>query len=84
MDSIRVLVVIANYGHQNAAYLSLVLDELRRLPFDITVEILSESPKDFGSDIRVRVRLPGKSPWTLPFGYKQSFLERQDDFDLYI
>ena len=84
MDSIRVLVVIANYGHQNAAYLSLVLDELRRLPFDITIEILSESPKDFGSDIRVRVGLPGKSPWTLPFGYKQSFLERQDDFDLYI
>jgi 2-polyprenyl-3-methyl-5-hydroxy-6-metoxy-1,4-benzoquinol methylase len=80
----RILAVIANYGYHNQQFLMESLASLKSMPFDVTIEILSDQPKDFGSDIAVRVGVPGRSSWSLPFAYKKTFVERSKDFDLYI
>jgi 2-polyprenyl-3-methyl-5-hydroxy-6-metoxy-1,4-benzoquinol methylase len=81
---LKVLAVIANYGEQNREHLLRVLAELIRMPFDDTIVILSDLPKDLGVDVSVRVGLPGKSSWSLPFAYKSVFSERANNFDLYV
>jgi 2-polyprenyl-3-methyl-5-hydroxy-6-metoxy-1,4-benzoquinol methylase len=46
--------------------------------------VLSNIHKDLGPDVEVRVGLPAKNPWSLPFGHKQLFAERIDEYDLFI
>lgn len=84
MSRLRLLVVVAHYGHKNRPYLLGMLEEFRQMPFDVTIEVLSESPKDLGPDVHVRVGVPGRSPWTLPFAYKQVLAERQHLHDVFV
>jgi 2-polyprenyl-3-methyl-5-hydroxy-6-metoxy-1,4-benzoquinol methylase len=54
------------------------------MPYDIDIVVLSDIPKELGSDIEVIVGLPNKNPWSLPFGHKKLFAERADKYDLFI
>lgn len=80
----RVLVCIAHYGVKNRRYLDRMLDEFRSMEHATDIVVLSEAPKDLGDDVSVRVGLPGPSPWSLPFGHREVFAERRDDYDLFI
>jgi 2-polyprenyl-3-methyl-5-hydroxy-6-metoxy-1,4-benzoquinol methylase len=81
---IRVLVALASYGNRNEQYLSRVIEEYRSIPYQVHLVVLSNIPRDLGPDIEVRVGLPDKNPWSLPFAHKQLFAERIDDYDLFI
>ena len=80
----KILVVIASYGLKNQAYLRRLIDEYTSMSYGIDIVILSNIPKELGSDIEVRVGLPAKNPWSLPFGHKKLFAERIDEYDLFI
>jgi len=80
----RVLVVIANYGQANQPYLFRVLDEYRRMPYDVDIVVVSDVPKDLGSDVEVIVGLPDPNPWSLPFAHKKVLADRRNDYDLFI
>ncbi|MGZ3611690.1 MAG: class I SAM-dependent methyltransferase, partial [Ktedonobacteraceae bacterium] len=54
------------------------------MPFEVDIFVLSEAPKDFGSDVTVLVGLPSKDPWSLPFGHKKLFAENVNRYDLFI
>jgi SAM-dependent methyltransferase len=81
---VKILVAIANYGSKNLKFLQLLLSEYQRMPFDVDIVILSNDPKDLGENIEVRVGLPVKDPWSLPFAHKPLFAERIKDYDLFI
>jgi 2-polyprenyl-3-methyl-5-hydroxy-6-metoxy-1,4-benzoquinol methylase len=81
---LRLLVVIANYGTANDKYLSRLIDEYRSMPYSTDIIVLSNVPKDLGPDIRVVVGLPSDDPRSLPFGHKQVFVDRINDYDLFM
>src|SRR5919204_4488799 len=81
---LRVLVALASYGTKNHAYLAQVIQKYRSMPYQIQLVVLSNISKELGRDVEVRVGLPAKNPWSLPFGHKQLFAERIDDYDLFI
>lgn len=80
----RTLVVIANYGQANQHYLFRVLEEYRRMPYEVDLVVVSDVPKDLGPDVRVIVGLPDSNPWSLPFAHKKVLAERRNDYDLFI
>lgn len=80
----RVLVVIANCGRTNAGYLLRVLQEYRRMPYDLDLVVVSDVPKIFGPDVEVVVGLPNANPWSLPFAHKRVLADRVQDYDLFI
>lgn len=80
----KILVAIANYGTGSRKYVDQVLDAYRAMSHDVHLVILSNIPKDMGDDVEVIVGLPSKNPWSLPFGHKQLFADRIDDYDLFI
>jgi len=81
---LRLLVVIANYGTANDKYLSRLIDEYRSMPYTTDIVVLSNVPKDLGRDVQVVVGLPSKDPHSLPFGHKQVFANRINNYDLFI
>ena len=81
----KALIAIANFGTKNERYLARLLKEYRSMTcYEAHIVILSDIPKDFGPDIEVIVGMPAKNPWSLPFGYKTLFMERLDQYDLFI
>lgn len=80
----RVLVAIANYGFKHVEYVHRLIEEYRSLPCSTDIVVLSDVPKDLGSDVEVVVGLPTRDPWSLPFGHKKIFAERMADYDLFI
>jgi SAM-dependent methyltransferase len=80
----KILVAIANYGTKNQTYLERLLQEYRSLAYDVDIVVLSDVPKDFGSDVEVVVGLPDRDPWSLPFGHKRIFADRARDYDLFV
>ena len=83
-SELKMLVVIASYGSANDRHLLRVLGEYRSMPYATDIIVLSNAPKDLGSDIAVIVGLPGKHPWSLPFGHKRIFANRINDYDLFV
>src|SRR4029077_6482211 len=81
---LRLLVAIASYGTANGKYLSRVIDEYRTMPYSTDIVVLSNVPKDLGEGIQVVVGLPTKDPWSLPFAHKQAFVNRVNDYDLFV
>ncbi len=85
MGNPRVLVAIANHGTKNQHFLERLLAEYRSMEHhDVNIVVLSNIPKDLGPDIEVKVGLPITDPWSLPFGYKELFVRRATDYDLFI
>src|SRR5689334_14618755 len=80
----RLLVVIASYGTKNDQFLARVLAEYRAMRYHVDIVVLSNVQKDLGQDVEVRVGLPAKDPWSLPFGHKHIFASRRDAYDLYL
>lgn len=81
---LRLLVAIASYGKANDKYLSRLIDEYRSMPYSTDIIVLSNVPKDLCPDIQVVVGLPTKDPYSLPFAHKQVFVNRIDDYDLFV
>ena len=87
----KILVVLASYGHNNDRYLARVLEEYRSMQrtstHEIDVVIVSNGPKDLASDsdcVEVVIGLPSKNPYSLPFAHKKVMAERADRYDLFI
>ena len=80
----KMLVVIASYGTANDRYLVRVLDEYRSMPYTTDIIVLSNVAKDLGPDVTVNVGLPNKNSWSLPFGHKQIFADRLENYDLFV
>lgn len=80
----RVLVCITNYGFKNMQYLNRLIREYESMPCETSVIVLSNVPKELGSNVEVVVGLPTKDPWSLPFGHKKIFAERLEDYDIFI
>ncbi|MEW6681752.1 MAG: class I SAM-dependent methyltransferase [Nitrospirota bacterium] len=79
------LVAIANFGSKNAKYLERLLDEYRSMKrYEVSIAVLSNVPKELGSDVEVIVGLPAKDPWSLPFGHKTLFAKRIEEYDFFI
>jgi 2-polyprenyl-3-methyl-5-hydroxy-6-metoxy-1,4-benzoquinol methylase len=83
-DHVRILVAIANHGTRNLHHLERLLEVYRAYSHQVDVVVLSNVPKDVGEDIEVRVGLPTRDPWSLPFGHRQLFAERADAYDYFI
>jgi 2-polyprenyl-3-methyl-5-hydroxy-6-metoxy-1,4-benzoquinol methylase len=80
----KILTVIASYGTNNDQYLQQLIDEYAKMPYQIDIVVVSNIPKSLGSGIEVVVGLPSKNPWSLPFAHKKIFIERQNQYDLFI
>ena len=80
----RVLVAIASYGRGNDGYLGQLLAEYRAMPFDVDIVVLSNIDKNLGPGVEMRVGLPSKNPWSLPFAHKTLFAERADKYDVFV
>ncbi len=83
----KTLAAIASYGQKNLNYLERLIREYSSMRMggarpDIVV--LSEGPKDLGPGVEVRIGLPTKNPWSLPFAHLTLFKERADEYDLFI
>ena len=81
---LRILVVLASYGISNDRYLLRLIQEYRSMSFVVDIVILSNLKKQPDSDIEVLVGLPSRDPWSLPFGHKQVFADRIEQYDLFI
>ena len=81
----KVLVAVANHGTKNKPFLDKLLAEYRSMDrHEVKIVVLSNIPKDLGPDVEVKVGLPCRDPWSLPFGYKTLFAERAEEYDLFI
>jgi SAM-dependent methyltransferase len=84
LSGLKILVVIANHGNGNNLYLRQLLNEYRKMPGMVDIVVLSNIFKNLGDDIEVVVGCPTADPWSLPFGHKQIFFERMNQYDLFI
>ncbi|MFT4648897.1 MAG: SAM-dependent methyltransferase [Planctomycetota bacterium] len=81
----KILVAIANHGTKNRGFLDRLLAEYRSMPWQLHIVVLSDAPKtDLGEDVEVLVGAPSEDPWSLPFAHRKLFVERQEDYDLFI
>jgi 2-polyprenyl-3-methyl-5-hydroxy-6-metoxy-1,4-benzoquinol methylase len=81
---VKILVAIASYGTNNDAYLQRLLQEYATMPYEIDVVVVSNVRKALGPNVEVVVGLPSSNPWSLPFAHKSIFVERANDYDLFI
>ena len=80
----KILVAIANYGTKNMGFLHTVIEEYRLMSYQTDIVVLSNIPKELGPGVEVKVGLPSKNPWSLPFAHKKLFAERANDYDVFI
>src|SRR5579864_6254290 len=80
----NILVAIASYGTTHDQYLNRLIAEYRSMRHRVDIVVLTEAPKSMGPDVEVKVGLPTKDPWSLPFAHKQLFADRVNDYDLFI
>lgn len=82
---IKTLVAIANFGLKNTKYLEKLLQAYRSMiNYEVHIVVLSNIPKVIGPDVELRVGLPDRDPWSLPFGYKEIFASQVEYYDLFI
>ncbi len=81
----KILVAITHFGTKNEIYLEKLLGEYRSMKrYEVDIVVLSNIPRTYDVDVEVRVGLPTKDPWSLPFGYKELFSTRSADYDYFI
>jgi SAM-dependent methyltransferase len=80
----RVLIVIASYGTANDRYLARVISEYKLMPFRIKIIVLTNSYKKVDPEIELKIGLPSKDPWSLPFGHQRIFAEHINEYDLFV
>ncbi|MEM9036860.1 MAG: class I SAM-dependent methyltransferase [Actinomycetota bacterium] len=80
----RLLVAIADHGTAARHHLDRLLAEYRSMPYDVDLVVLSDVPKELGDDVEVLVGAPAEDPWSLPFAHRPLFIERADEYDLFV
>lgn len=80
----KILVAIANYGYKNMGFLKTVIKEYQSMSCRADIVVYSNIPKELGPGVDVRVGLPSRNPWSLPFAHKKLFADRANDYDLFI
>ena len=80
----RVLAVIAHHGTKNRPFLLRMLQSFDRMEHDVDVVVVCEEPKDLPSKVEQVVGLPSEDPRSLPFAHRSIFVDRADDFDLFV
>lgn len=81
---LKVLVAIASYGTSNDRYLKRILQEYRAMPYRVDIIVLSNLHKQLPDGVELRVGLPAKDPWSLPFAHKKIFADQLDRYDLFV
>jgi 2-polyprenyl-3-methyl-5-hydroxy-6-metoxy-1,4-benzoquinol methylase len=81
---VRVLVVIASYGHKNMPFLRRILQHYQRMAMAVDIVVVSEGPKEVGSGVELIVGLPCRNPWSLPFAHKGVFARNVERYDLFV
>ena len=81
---LKVFVAIASYGRNNDVYLQRLIDEYLAMRHDVRIVVLSNISKPLPEGVELRVGLPSRNPWSLPFAHRALFVERQDDYDLFV
>lgn len=84
MSRLRMLVVIASYGHKNAALLQRAIENYRAMPYAVDIVVVSNEPKPLDAPVEVVVGLPSADPWSLPFAHQPIFVDRADEYDLFL
>jgi 2-polyprenyl-3-methyl-5-hydroxy-6-metoxy-1,4-benzoquinol methylase len=82
-QKIRLLVVIASFGEKNLTFLKRIIHRYHGMTMDVDVVVVSEGPKNLGSEVKLVVGLPSRNPWSLPFAHKRIFAENVDRYDLF-
>ncbi|TWT81922.1 hypothetical protein CA13_33770 [Planctomycetes bacterium CA13] len=80
----KLLVGIVNYGTANDHYLERVLSDLRSISIDKDIVLFCDRPKDFGSDVEVRIGVPDEGPLYMPLLPRRLFAEKAGQYDVYI
>ncbi len=81
----NILVVIANYGEKNKIFIEKIINKYQGMKnYDVDLFVLSNTPKYFGPKVDVRIGIPINNPWSLPFGYKNLFLDKMESYDFFI
>lgn len=80
----KLLVVIASYGTAGDKYLHRLIEEYRSMSFDTHIVVVSNIEKSLPPGVELRVGLPARNPWSLPFAHKKVLADRVDDYDLFI
>jgi trans-aconitate methyltransferase len=83
-NPLKVLVAIASYGTSNDQYLNRIIQEYRSMRYDVHIVVLSNIHKPVPEGVELRVGLPAKDPWSLPFAHKAIFADRIDSYDVFI
>jgi SAM-dependent methyltransferase len=78
-----ILVGIASYGTAQDHHLQRVVAEYRKLAIPCRIVVLSDRPKNVNG-AEVKVGLPTRDPYSLPFAHRELFAANVDDFDLFI
>jgi 2-polyprenyl-3-methyl-5-hydroxy-6-metoxy-1,4-benzoquinol methylase len=78
------LVAISSYGEKNLEVLKGIIQTYRSMTMEVDVVVVSEAPKDLGSEVQVVVGLPARNPRSLPFAHKRIFAENVDRYDLFV
>jgi len=81
---LRLLVVIASYGQKNLPFLKQIIQTYQNMTMEVDLIVVSESPKELGSGVKVVVGLPSGNPWSLPFAHKAIFAENVERYDLFV
>lgn len=82
--SLRMLVAIASYGAKNLQFLQKIIAEYRSMALQVDIVVLTNAAKDLGPGVDVRVGLPTRNPWSLPFAHKPIFAAAADRYDLFL
>ena len=80
---LRLLAVIASYGHRNADLLGQIIQDYQAMAIDVDIVVVSNEPKDLGPNVEVVVGLPSENPWSLPFAHKAVLARNVDRYDLF-
>ena len=81
---LRVLVAIAHHGVKNRPFLLRMLETFAHMEHDVDVVVVCEEPKDLPDHVEQVVGLPSEDPWSLPFAHRQVFIERAEEYDLFV
>lgn len=80
----RVLVTIAHHGTKNRRFLLRMIDSFEQMAHDVDVVVVCEEPKNLREEIEQVVGLPTDDPWSLPFAHRRVFVDRANDYDLFV
>jgi len=84
LEQCRVLTVIAFHGTKNRRFLDEVVARWHSMPMEVDVVLLVEEEKDVPEGVEVVVGTPTDDPRSLPFAHRRVFIQRKDDYDLYV